>query len=181
MKRVKATFGAGCFWCIEACFKDLAGAISVEPGYCGGQVKNPSYQDVISGSSGHAEVAQIVFDEDVLSYDNLLEMFFFLHDPTQLNRQGNDVGTQYRSVVFYHNEEQKDKAESCIERLTEMQVWDNEIVTELSRIGTYYSAEDYHKNYLELHPTNPYCEMVVRPKVDKFKKVFETSLSARVF
>lgn len=168
-----ATLGAGCFWCIEACFKDVKGILSVTPGYAGGHLKNPTYKQVCEGNTGHAEVAQIEFDTTILSYDNLLEMFWFVHDPTQVNRQGNDIGTQYRSVIFYHSEAQKEKAASYIQQLTNEKVWDLPIATQLLPIDVFYPAEDYHKNYFELNPQNQYCQSVVRPKVEKFKKVFQ--------
>lgn len=167
-----ATFGAGCFWCIEACFLDIEGIQSVKPGYAGGHLQNPTYKQVCEGTTGHAEVAQIVFDPVVISYDELLEMFWFVHNPTQLNRQGNDVGTQYRSVIFYHSEAQKEAAELYKKKLIDAKVWDEPIVTEIVEINNYFEAEAYHHNYLELNPGNPYCQSVVRPKVDKFKKVF---------
>lgn len=167
-----ATLGAGCFWCIEACFKDINGILSVTPGYAGGHLKNPTYKQVCEGNTGHAEVAQIVFDTTLLSYDNLLEMFWFVHDPTQVNRQGNDIGTQYRSVIFYHSEAQKEKAASYIQKLTDEKVWDLPISTQLLPIDVFYPAEDYHKNYFELNPQNQYCQSIVRPKVEKFRKVF---------
>lgn len=167
-----ATFGAGCFWCIEACFLDIKGIESVKPGYAGGQLQNPTYKQVCEGTTGHAEVAQIVFDPNVISYDELLEMFWFVHNPTQLNRQGNDIGTQYRSVIFYHSEAQKEAAERYKQRLIDAKVWDEPIVTEIVEINNYFEAEAYHHNYLELNPGNPYCQSVVRPKVDKFRKVF---------
>lgn len=167
-----ATFGAGCFWCIEACFLGITGIISVKPGYAGGHVDNPTYEQVCTGTTGHAEVAQIEFDPSLISYEQLLEMFWFVHDPTQLNRQGNDIGTQYRSVIFYHNEEQKEKAELYKQRLIDANVFDNPIVTIIEEINNYYDAEAYHQNYFALNPQNQYCQMVVRPKVEKFKKVF---------
>lgn len=169
---MEATFGAGCFWCIEACFIDIKGVESVKPGYAGGHTKNPTYKQVCEGNTGHAEVARIIYDPAVISYDELLEMYWFVHDPTQLNRQGNDVGTQYRSVIFYHSEEQKQLAESYKQRLTDAKVWDKPIVTEIVEINNYYEAEAYHHNYFELNPQNQYCQSVVRPKVDKFRKVF---------
>jgi len=168
----EATLGAGCFWCIEACYKDLKGVISVTSGYSGGHTDNPTYKEVCNGTTGHAEIARIVYDDAIISFDELLEMFWFVHDPTQLNRQGNDIGTQYRSVVFYHDEEQREKAEAYKKRLTEEKVWDRPIVTEISPLTNYYPAEDYHNNYFELNPGNAYCQAVVRPKVEKFKKVF---------
>lgn len=168
----EATFGAGCFWCIEACFQELKGVKSVQSGYAGGTKENPTYEEVCTGKTGHAEVARIVYDSSVISYDELLEAFWFVHDPTQLNRQGNDVGTQYRSVIFYHDEEQKTIAEKYKQKLTDEKVWDKAIVTEIKKVPTFYPAEAYHDNYLERNPENMYCQAVVRPKVDKFKKVF---------
>lgn len=172
-----ATFGAGCFWCIEACFKDLKGVVSVVPGYAGGHQKDPTYKEVCGGQTGHAEVAQVIFDPAIISYEALLEAFWFVHDPTQLNRQGNDIGTQYRSVIFYHNEEQKNLAQQYLKGLSAEKVWDAPIVTEIVAINNYYEAEDYHHNYFENNPGNPYCQSVVRPKVEKFKKVFAKSLN----
>ena len=168
----EATFGAGCFWCIEACFKDIEGVIEVLPGYSGGSEATANYKEVCSGSTGHAEVARIVYDETLISFEKLLEMFWFVHDPTQLNRQGNDIGSQYRSVIFYHDEQQQSTAEGYKDRLTEEKVWDQPIVTEISPLPNFFPAEDYHHNYLANNPQNPYCQSVVRPKVDKFKKVF---------
>ena len=172
----EATFGAGCFWCIEACFKGLKGVISVQSGYSGGAKANPTYEEVCTGKTGHAEVARIVYDPAQISYDELLEAFWYVHDPTQLNRQGNDIGTQYRSVIFYHDDEQRELAEKYKKRLTEEGVWDNPIVTEIVKLNNFYPAEDYHNNYLELHPENAYCQAVVRPKVDKFRKAFSKKL-----
>lgn len=172
-----ATLGAGCFWCIEACFKDLDGVISVKPGYAGGTAETADYKTVCSGTTDHAEVAQIEFDPEKISFDEILEMFWFVHDPTQLNRQGNDIGRQYRSAVFYHDDEQKNKSEAYKQRLTDENVWDNPIVTEIVPLETFYPAEDYHHNYFELNPENQYCQFVVRPKVEKFKKVFAARLA----
>ena len=168
----EATFGAGCFWCIEACYKDLAGVIDVMPGYAGGHTDHPTYKDICTGTTGHAEVARVVYDPAVVSFEELLEVFWFVHDPTQLNRQGNDIGTQYRSVVFYHDEEQRQLSEAYKARLTAEQVWDRPIVTEIVPLTNFYPAEDYHKDYFELNPGNAYCQAVVRPKVEKFRKVF---------
>lgn len=168
----EATFGAGCFWCVEACFKELKGVVSVLSGYSGGDVSNPTYKQVCEGNTNHAEVARIVFDETLISFEELLELFWFVHDPTQLNRQGGDIGTQYRSVIFYHEEEQKALAEQYKQKLTAEQVWDKAIVTEISPLINFYAAEDYHNNYFELNPENMYCQSVVRPKVEKFRKVF---------
>lgn len=167
-----ATLGAGCFWCIEACFKDINGVINVEPGYAGGHIQNPTYKQVCEGTTGHAEVARIEFDENIISFEKILEMFWFVHNPTQLNRQGNDIGTQYRSVIFYHNDLQKVIAEKYKVRLEEEKVWDEPLVTQIVEVNNYFPAEDYHKNYFELNPQNTYCQSVVRPKVEKFKKVF---------
>lgn len=172
-----ATFGAGCFWCIEACFKDLKGVISVVPGYAGGQKQNPTYQEVCTGKTGHAEVAQVVFNPELVSYDELLEAFWFVHDPTQLNRQGNDIGTQYRSVIFYHSEKQKELALKYLQQLEKEKVWDQPIVTQIVPINNYFEAEDYHHNYFENNPGNAYCQAVVRPKVEKFRKVFAEKLN----
>jgi peptide-methionine (S)-S-oxide reductase len=167
-----ATFGAGCFWCIDACFRDLKGVISVKPGYMGGEIVNPTYEEVCTGKTNHVEVAQIEFDENEISYSKLLELFWFVHDPTQLNRQGNDIGTQYRSVIFFHDIEQKELAEKSKTALDNEIVWENPIVTSIEPATTFYSAEDYHHNYFNDNPQNQYCQFVVRPKVEKFKKVF---------
>ncbi len=172
MRKMEATLGAGCFWCIEACFRDLEGVISVVPGYTGGSEKTANYKDVCSGTTDHAEVALITFDADQLSFDAVLEMFWFVHDPTQLNRQGNDVGRQYRSSIFYHNEAQKNTAELYKQKLSDQKVWDKPIVTEIVPLETFYPAENYHHNYFEQNPENQYCQFVVRPKVEKFKKIF---------
>jgi peptide-methionine (S)-S-oxide reductase len=171
-----ATFGAGCFWCVEACFSELQGVEKVLSGYMGGQTKNPTYKDVCTGNTGHAEVAQIIFDPAIISYEELLEVFWFVHDPTTLNRQGNDVGTQYRSVVFYHSEHQRDLAQHYKEKLSESAVYAKPIVTEISPAVAFYVAEDYHQGYFLDNPNQPYCAAVVRPKVDKFRKVFADKL-----
>jgi peptide-methionine (S)-S-oxide reductase len=172
----EATIGAGCFWCVEACFLDLDGVISVSSGYSGGQLENPTYKQVCEGTTGHAEVARIVYEDEVLSFDEILEVFWFVHDPTQLNRQGNDIGTQYRSVIFYHDEIQKELAQKYKQKLENEGVWNDPIVTEISSLLNFYPAEDYHTNYFALHPDEPYCSAVVRPKVEKFKKVFAQRL-----
>jgi peptide-methionine (S)-S-oxide reductase len=172
----EATFGAGCFWCIEACYSELQGVLEVYPGYAGGSIQNPTYEEVCSGNTGHAEVARVVFDDEKISFDELLELFWFVHDPTQLNRQGNDIGTQYRSVIFYHSEYQKERAHYFITKLNLEKVWGNPIVTEVQEINNFFRAENYHHNYFELNPQNAYCQAVVRPKVEKFKKVFENKL-----
>jgi len=172
----ETTFGAGCFWCIEACFDTLKGVESVVPGYAGGKIKNPSYKEVCRGNTGHAEVARIRFNDEIISFESLLKVFWFIHDPTQLNRQGNDVGTHYRSVIFYHNSEQQEKSLNFKKQLSNEKVWNQPIVTEITEINNFYTAESYHKDYFELNPDNPYCNFVVRPKVEKFKKVFEELL-----
>jgi peptide-methionine (S)-S-oxide reductase len=174
----ETTLGAGCFWCIEACYSQLQGVLEVYPGYAGGHKLNPTYQEVCAGNTGHAEVARVVFDDEKVTFDELLELFWFVHDPTQLNRQGNDIGTQYRSVVFYHSEFQKERADYFISKLTREKVWKNPIVTEVIEINNFYRAENYHHNYFELNPQNAYCQAVVRPKVEKFKKVFENKLKS---
>lgn len=172
----EATLGAGCFWCIEACYKELKGVVEVYPGYAGGAVENPTYEAVCAGNTGHAEVARVVFDDEIVSFDELLEVFWFVHDPTQLNRQGNDIGTQYRSVVFYHDSVQKERSEFFKTKLESENVWEKPIVTLIEPLSNFYRAENYHHNYFELNPQNMYCQSVVRPKVDKFKKVFADRL-----
>ncbi len=171
-----ATFGAGCFWCVEAQFQMLDGVESVVSGFSGGTVKNPSYKEVCNGTTGHAEVCQIVYDKRKLTYPDMLEAFWKSHDPTQLNRQGNDVGTQYRSVIFYHNDEQKRLAEEYKKKLNESGAYDKPVVTEISPYTDFYKAEDYHQNYFNENGDVPYCRFVVQPKVDKFKKIFEQKL-----
>ncbi len=171
-----ATFGAGCFWCVEAIFSELRGVDSVTPGYMGGNIKNPSYKEVCTGRTGHAEVARIIYDPAQITYDELLEVFWKVHDPTTLNRQGNDVGTQYRSVIFYHNDNQKNKAVFYKEKLDSSGAWDSPIVTEIAPAGVFYEAEDYHHNYYKENPDQPYCRFVVGPKVEKFRKVFQDKL-----
>lgn len=171
-----ATFGAGCFWCTEAVFLNVKGVEKVESGYSGGKVKNPTYREVCTGLTGHAEVTQITFDPAVVSYESLLEVFWNTHDPTTLNRQGADEGTQYRSVVFYHNEEQKKIAEEYKKQLEASRVFKNPIVTEISPFTEFFKAEDYHQNYYALNPNQGYCQYVIRPKVEKFKKQFASKL-----
>lgn len=171
-----ATFGSGCFWCTEAIFLNVKGVEKVESGYSGGKVKNPTYREVCSGLTGHAEVVQVTYDPNVISYDELLEIFWQTHDPTTLNRQGADEGTQYRSVVFYHNDTQKALAEEYKKKLTEVKAFDNPIVTEISPFTVFYKAEDYHQNYYNLNGSAPYCSFVIKPKLDKFKKVFKEKL-----
>ncbi len=171
-----ATLGAGCFWCVEAVFTELNGVVSVTSGYMGGKVKNPTYKEVCSGLTGHAEVAQIVFDPNVISFKEILEVFWKTHDPTTLNRQGNDVGTQYRSAIFYHSETQKEVSEFYISELNKSGAWDNPIVTEVVPVDVFYPAEDYHQNYFALHGEEQYCKYVIQPKVEKFKKAFAAKL-----
>jgi len=167
-----ATFGSGCFWCTEAIFQQLKGVLKVESGYSGGARPNPTYEQVSSGATGHAEVTQITFDPSVISFDELLEVFWKTHDPTTLNRQGADVGTQYRSVIFYHNENQKQIAESYKIKLDASGSWDKPIVTEISAYSAFYKAEDYHQNYYNNNKRAPYCTFVIGPKLEKFEKVF---------
>lgn len=171
-----ATFGSGCFWCTEAIFLDVKGVLKVESGYSGGTVKNPSYKEVCTGTTGHAEVIQLTYDPSVISYEELLEIFWHTHDPTTLNRQGNDVGPQYRSVVFYHDEEQRKLAEHYKKKLNEEKVYPNPVVTEITPFETFYVAEDYHQNYYALNGNVPYCTFVIKPKLEKFKKVFAEKL-----
>ena len=171
-----ATLGNGCFWCTEAIFQQLNGVMNVQSGYSGGHVENPDYKSVCEGTTGHAEVLQLTFDPSIISYADLLEVYWKTHDPTTLNRQGNDVGTQYRSVIFYHNEEQKNVAESYRDQLTKSGVYADPIVTVIEPFTQFYPAEDYHANYFNLHPENNYCSLVVRPKIEKFQKVFKDKL-----
>ncbi len=175
-KNDTATFGAGCFWCVEAVFQDLEGVISVASGYTGGSIKNPSYKEICTGRTGHAEVCQLVYDPKKISFDELLQVFWKTHDPTTLNRQGNDSGTQYRSVIFYHNENQKMLAEKYKAELNKSGAWDNPVITEISPYSTFYKAEDYHQNYFNQNGDEPYCRYVIQPKVDKFKKAFQDKL-----
>ena len=165
-----ATIGGGCFWCTEAVYQELKGVTQVVSGYAGGSVLNPTYDQVCSGTTGHAEVVQLTFDPALVSYRKILEIFFTIHDPTTLNRQGNDVGTQYRSVVFYHNDEQHELAKPVIAEMAS--VWDAPLVTELSPLPVFYRAEDYHQNYYRQHPDQGYCAFVVATKVAKFRKMF---------
>ena len=173
-----ATLAGGCFWCLEAVFENLRGVSRVESGYMGGAAANPSYRDVCSGTTGHAEVVQVTYDPAVVSFADLLDVFFTIHDPTTLNRQGNDVGTQYRSAIFYHTPEQKQAAEAKIAELTAAQLFDRPIVTEVAAAGPFYRAEDYHQGYFRAHPEQGYCTFVVAPKVAKFRKHFADRLKA---
>ena len=172
----KATFGSGCFWCTEAVFERLKGVYKVVSGYSGGTVENPTYEQVCTGKTGHAEVTQITYDPKVITYDELLEVFWKTHDPTTLNRQGNDVGTQYRSVIFYHNDEQKRLAEKYKEELNKSGIWDKPIVTEIVPFTNFYPAENYHQNYYDNNPNQGYCSFVIAPKVEKFEKLFKDKL-----
>jgi len=165
-----ATLGGGCFWCTEAVFQQLKGVQQVESGYTGGEVDNPTYEQICEGTTGHAEVVQLTFDSAVISFREILEVFFTIHDPTTPNRQGNDIGTQYRSVIYYHSSEQKDVAQHVIAEMAN--VWDAPIVTELSPIGTYYKAENYHQNFFRQNPMQGYCAFIVAPKVSKFRQTF---------
>ena len=175
-KLEQATFGSGCFWCTEAVFKQLDGVHKAESGYSGGHVKDPDYKLICTGTTGHAEVIQVTFDPEVITYPELLEVFWKTHDPTTLNRQGADVGTQYRSVVFYHNDEQRKLAEEYKKKLDAAGAFERPIVTEISPLAEFYPAEDYHQDYFALHGEQPYCQMVIRPKVDKVRKVFREKL-----
>ena len=170
------TLGGGCFWCTDAVFEQLKGVEKVESGYSGGTVPNPSYEQVCSGNTGHAEVSQITFDPKVISLKEILEVFFTVHDPTTLNRQGNDVGTQYRSVIFYRSDEQKAVAQQVIKEIAAAKIWDGKIVTELAPFKTFYKAESYHQEYFRLHGNQPYCQIVIAPKVAKFREHFKDKL-----
>jgi peptide-methionine (S)-S-oxide reductase len=172
-----ATFATGCFWCTEAKFQQLKGVKKVVSGFSGGTVANPSYKEVCTGTTGHAEACNIIYDPALITYDELLEAFFVAHDPTQLNRQGNDVGTQYRSAIFYHNAAQKQKADYYIGKLNDAKAYKNKIVTQVTPYKVFYKAEDYHQNYFNLNKgSNPYCQYVIQPELDKFKKVFKNKL-----
>lgn len=171
-----AILGNGCFWCTEAIFQQLEGVISATSGYSGGDSPNPTYKEVCTGTTGHAECLQVIYDSSVISFDELLEVFWKTHDPTSLNRQGEDVGTQYRSVVFYNNEEQKIITEKYIAELNKNGAYDKPIVTTLEKFEAFYPAEDYHKNYFNLNGEQPYCRLVVQPKVEKFEKIFKHKL-----
>jgi len=174
--REQATLGGGCFWCLEAVFQRLHGVERVVSGYAGGTVANPSYEAVCSGSTGHAEVAQITFDPAVIGYREILEIFFAFHDPTQLNRQGADVGTQYRSAIFHHTDAQRETASSVIDALTRERVFDRPIVTEVAPLTAFYPAEAYHQDYYRLHTSQPYCQAVIAPKVAKLRKAYADRL-----
>ncbi|MEX0648037.1 MAG: peptide-methionine (S)-S-oxide reductase MsrA [Balneolaceae bacterium] len=167
-----ATFGAGCFWCVEAIYQRTTGVVAVESGYAGGHVENPTYQQVTTGTTGHAEVARVTFNPEQISFEELLEVFWHTHDPTTLNRQGADVGPQYRSAIFYHNEEQKKIAEESLKKTNESDLWDDPIVTEITSLSNYSTAEDYHQNYFNNNSNAGYCSVVIAPKIAKFRKDF---------
>jgi len=171
-RREIATLAGGCFWCLEAVYLELRGVLGVQSGYAGGHIPHPSYELVCTGTTGHAEVVQVTFDPDEVSYRDLLDVFFTIHDPTTLNRQGNDVGTQYRSAIFYHSAEQKAEAERTIAELAAERVWDDPIVTEVEPLTEFYPAEEYHRDYFRLHPDQAYCRAVIAPKVAKARKAF---------
>lgn len=171
-----ATLGGGCFWCIEAVFKQIKGVTKITSGYAGGSTKDPSYEEVCTGSTGHAEVIQITFDPTVIKYSEILELFFAMHDPTTLNRQGNDVGSQYRSIILYHSDEQKTVAENYLNQLTQEQIFDNPIVTEIEPFTEFYRAEEYHQNYFEKNPDQAYCQLVITPKLQKLRQNFQKKL-----
>jgi len=170
------TLGGGCFWCTEVVFSRIKGMVKIEPGYSGGQATNPTYEQVSTGTTGHAEVVQITFDPDVISFRELLEIFFATHDPTTLNRQGGDIGTQYRSVIFYHNEEQKVIAEKVIEEFNIARIFNSPIVTKVEPFKAFHKAEDYHKDYFRHHPEQSYCKLVISPKIAKLREKFRDKL-----
>ena len=170
------TLGGGCYWCVEAVYEKLKGVISVESGFAGGNTQNPTYEEVCTGNTNHAEVVYVTFDKNVTSLDEIFKVFFTVHDPTQINRQGDDVGTQYRSVIFYKNDEQKSAAESIINKLNSEKVYSKPIVTKVEKFNTFYKAEEYHQNYYENNKSKPYCRMVIQPKIEKFEKVFKDRL-----
>jgi len=171
-----ATFGSGCFWCTEAVFQQLDGVLKVTSGYSGGHIANPTYDQVCSKATGHAEVVQIIYDQEKIGFDDLLEVFWKTHDPTTLNKQGNDVGPQYRSVIFYHNEMQRKLAEHYKEKLNQTEAFPDPVITEISPFKSFYVAEDYHQNFYSNNPTYGYCSYVIKPKLDKFEKVFKDKL-----
>jgi len=175
----KATVGGGCFWCIEAAFEELDGVESVTSGYAGGDTEQPTYKDICRGGTGHAEVVQIEYDPDVLGYEDILEVFFTIHDPTQLNRQGPDVGEQYRSIVLYHDDTQRELAETYVEALEEKGGYDDPVVTEVVPLETFYRAEESHQNYFEKNPGDAYCQMHAQPKVKKVREKFQEKVSGR--
>ena len=166
----RATFGAGCFWCVEAIFERLDGVVDVQAGYAGGSTENPTYEEICRGATGHAEVIQITYDSNTISFDKLLDIFWIYHDPTTLNRQGADIGTQYRSVIFHHNKEQKQLSQRSMEKVTNSDMYINPIITEIAPLSIFYPAEDYHQNYYKLNSNAPYCKLVIRSKLEKLNK-----------
>lgn len=180
MSKDVATLGGGCFWCLEAIYQDVEGVHQIVSGYAGGQVKNPSYQAVSAGTTGHAEVVQISYDPDLISYENILFIFWRIHDPTTLNRQGADVGTQYRSIILTHDETQKKIAEKSLKETDASDLWSDPIVTEVAPLSDFYRAEDYHQNYYNNNANQPYCRFVIDPKVRKFRKAFTGRLKTAV-
>lgn len=180
-KRTEATtLGSGCFWCTEAVFSQLRGVEKIEPGYSGGNIENPSYEQVSTGKTGHAEVTQITFDPTVISFKEILQIFFSTHDPTSLNRQGADIGTQYRSVIFYHNDEQKAIAEQVTKEFSDEGAFDAPIVTQVEPLKAFYKAEDYHREYYKRHPEQPYCRAVIAPKIAKFRQLYLSKLKLQI-
>lgn len=175
-----ATLGGGCFWCLEAVYSELKGVLRIESGYSGGHVKNPSYEDVCSDETGHAEVVQLTFDPTIITFREILQVFFSVHDPTTLNRQGADVGTQYRSAIFYHDENQKRVAQEVMDEIEKSKIWGRPVVTELVPFVQFYKAEEYHQNYFQNNPNQPYCQVVVAPKVAKFRKQYFDKLAKKV-
>ncbi|MEI6893468.1 MAG: peptide-methionine (S)-S-oxide reductase MsrA [Colwellia sp.] len=171
-----ATLAGGCFWCVEGAFNSVKGILSATSGYMGGQSINPSYEDICTGNSGHAEVVQLTFDNQIISYREILEIFFSLHNPTQLNRQGNDIGSQYRSEIFTHDTQQQEIARTILAEITHEQLFDDPIVTKVSPVEIFYSGEDYHQAYFKNNPENPYCQAVVSPKLAKFRQTFSKKL-----
>jgi peptide-methionine (S)-S-oxide reductase len=176
MELEQATFGAGCFWCTEAVFQNLKGVSRVVSGYMGGEKENPTYDDICNGDTGHAEVIQVEYDQELISFEELLLVFFKTHSPTSLNRQGNDIGTQYRSVIFYHNQDQKQQAQMMIDKLTRELVFDKPIITEISPVSHFYEAENYHQNYFNQNSNKPYCAFVIQPKLNKLLSEFRDKI-----
>lgn len=176
MSMQTATLGGGCFWCLEAVFQQLRGVSAVQPGYAGGHVPHPTYEQVCTGTTGHAEVVQITFDPSVITYRDLLEVFFSIHDPTTPDRQGEDVGPQYRSIILYHNDEQRQTAEAVLRELEQSGAWDDPVVTQVVPLESFYPAEEYHKDYFRRNPDRPYCRLVIAPKVGKFRRRFSEKL-----
>jgi peptide-methionine (S)-S-oxide reductase len=175
-KTEMATLGGGCFWCIEAAFNEIRGVTNIESGYAGGELASPTYEQVCTGTTGHAEVIQVTFDPDIISFREILEIFFTAHDPTTLNRQGADVGNQYRSVIFHHNEKQKEFAEQIIAELNAAKIWDNPLVTQVEPFKNFYKAEEYHRKYFDRHPEAAYCRIVIAPKIAKLRKKYREKL-----